>query len=91
MAKLYGEQLVLNDRVFDIANGYGTVIEANYKNFIVHFDNGRRIGFDTEGLYNGVRRVYWHDPVLVAPPKSKPEWDKTLNLVMATLAFVKKI
>ena len=88
MAYLSGEQVVLNDRVFDIANGYGTVHSLSTKKFVVLFDNGRRIEFNADGSLGGVRRIYWHDPIVVAPPRDKSKWDKFIGVIAAVLPLV---
>ena len=88
MAYLGTEQVVIDDRVFDIANGYGTVHSISKKKFVVLFDNGRRIEFNANGSLGGTRRIYWHDPIVVAPPRDKTKWEGFIRLIVAVLAVV---
>lgn len=88
MAYLGSEQVVLNDRVFDIANGYGTVHSISTKKFVVLFDNGRRIEFNGDGSLGGTRRIYWHDPIVIAPPRDKEKWKGFIKIIAAVLAVV---
>lgn len=81
MPTINNENVSTGDRVYDIAQGYGTVVSTMFNAIQVHFDTNVRITFDSDGHYGGVRRLYWHNPVVIEPPKHKTVWD-TLSGVM---------
>lgn len=88
MLELDGEVLGLRDRVYDIANGYGTVVEVRDRFFTVQFDNRRRIAFKDEGMLNGMRRIFWHNPLILAPPKSGVKWAALKQIIVGVASLV---
>lgn len=75
MSKLSKEQVHTNDRVYDLVQGYGTVIDTAFDEITVKFDNGIRISYNPKGHYGGVKRLFWHSPVVVEPPKNIEKWE----------------
>lgn len=74
MATINNENVSIGDRVYDLTQGNGTVIDTTFNEIAVRFDNGVRIAFDSTGHYGGVRRLYWHNPIVVEPPKNNSLW-----------------
>lgn len=74
MATISNENVAVNDRVYDLTQGWGIVIDTTFNEITVRFENGLRVMFDSTGHYNGVRRLYWANPVVVDPPKSSNLW-----------------
>lgn len=68
------EIVKLDDRVVDIALGEGTVIAITPNDITVKLDNGARVVYDKEGKYGGVKRLYWHYPVVINPPRDSAKW-----------------
>lgn len=88
MLQLDGTELKLGDQVYDLTNGYGNVSDVTTSNFTVLFVNKRRITFDAGGLLRGVRRVFWHDPLILAPPKNAAEWQHLIRLVVSIQGLI---
>lgn len=89
MATLNNENVTINDRVFDVAQGVGTVLDTSFNEITVRFDNGVRISYDSTGHYGGVRRLYWHNPVVLDPPKNIRLWDTLIACIKPTYAYLK--
>lgn len=83
MLELDGSEIKIGDSVYDIANGYGAVAEIRDRFFTVQFLNRRRITFKDNGMLNGMRRVFWHNPLVIAPPKSEARWDSFKLLIVS--------
>ena len=81
MVMISNENAVVGDRVYDIVQGYGQIVDTAFGDIAVRFDNGIRITFDETGSYGGVRRLYWHNPIVIEPPKSRAMWD-TLEMCL---------
>lgn len=74
MASINNENVSVGDRVYDVTQGMGEVVDTTFNEIAVRFDNGVRIAFDNKGYYAGVRRLYWHNPIVVEPPKDNRLW-----------------
>lgn len=74
MATLNGEPVSVNDRVYDISKGGGIVIELAYGEIRVQLDDGSQTHYDSEGNQNGKRFLYWHNPVVIDPPRNETKW-----------------
>lgn len=83
MLELDGAVINIGDRVYDIANGYGSVSDINDRFFTVQFLNRRRLTFKDNGMLNEVRRVFWHNPLVIAPPKSEARWNNFKSLIVS--------
>ena len=88
MLQLDGAELNLHDRVYDLTNGYGEVTDVAKDNFTVLFANRRRLTFDEGGLVRGVRRLFWHDPLILAPPKDAAEWQHLIRIVVSVQGLI---
>lgn len=75
MVMLNNENVSIDDRVYDIIHGYGSVIDTTFNEIAVRFDTGVRIAFSSDGSYGGIRRLYWHNPIIVDPPKDSKLWE----------------
>lgn len=88
--KLNGESVAIGDVVYDVIQGYGTVLDTTFNEIAVRFHNGIRITFDPEGRYAGVRRLYWHDPVLIEPAKDKKLWGSLQGILLIVYDYLRK-
>lgn len=84
MPTINKEIVKMNDIVYDIANGRGKVVALTDSTIEVKFDDGRRISFSPEGYLYGVRRLFWHDPLVLDPPKSLNEWEYARKVLITT-------
>ena len=80
-----------SDIIYDILNGRGNVATVDTNSIEVLFDNGRRMTFDATGHLNGVRRLFWHNPIMIDPPKSPEQWGYIQNLVVNVNKFINQI
>lgn len=78
MSTINNEIVAVGDRIYDVVQGYGKVVDTSFGDIVVRFDNGIRITFDNTGSYGGTRRLYWHNPVVIEPTKDDKFW-KTLR------------
>lgn len=83
MPLISNENVSVGDRVYDLTQGYGNVIDLTFGDITVRFDNGVRITFDKTGSYAGIRRLYWHNPIVVEPPKSGTLWGTLKTCLLA--------
>ena len=71
---LDGVEVNVKDTVFVLGQGYGTVAsvsaDGSFKVKIGRSTQEYRDG----GLIGNVRKVYWHDPLFVVPPKDATLW-----------------
>lgn len=89
MASLDNEPVLLNDLVFDMMYGKGEVVSFDDNAMQVLFANGRKITYDTTGHLNGIRRVYWHNPLIITPPKDETKWNAFLHVIVGVYNFMK--
>lgn len=89
MVMISNENVAVNDRVYDVVHGYGQVVDTAFGDIVVRFDTGVRITFDKSGSYGGVRRLYWHNPIVIEPPKSRPLWDTLELCILAIHSYLK--
>lgn len=85
MPLINNEIVKIDDRVVDIALGYGTVVAVSLNDITVKLDNGSRIVYDKEGKYGGIQRLYWHYPVVISPPRDSAKW-QTLSACIHEVA-----
>ena len=84
MPTINKEIVKMNDIVYDISNGRGKVVALTDSTIEVKFDSGLRITFSPGGYLFGVRRLFWHDPLVIDPPKSLNEWEYARKVVITT-------
>lgn len=89
MPKLNNEVVSVNDTVYDVSNGSGTVTAVTEKTIEVLFANGRRITFNQHGSINGIRRLFWHNPIFLDPPKDFSMWQKITYSVINIFRLIK--
>ena len=88
MNRLDNEFVSIGDKLFDIINGSGTVIDSTNTGITVRFENNRKMIFTTDGKYNGTRRIFWHNPVIIAPDKDPEKWAATTLAVAGLIKFL---
>ena len=84
MPTINKEIIKMNDIVYDISNGRGKVVALTDSTIEVKFDDGRRISFSPGGYLFGVRRLFWHNPLVIDPPKGLNEWEYARKVVITT-------
>ena len=89
MNRLDGEFIDIGDNVFDIINGYGSVIESNNSGITVRFNNNRKMTFTPAGEYNKTRRIFWHNPIILAPDKDSETWQSVVTAVAGMTNYMK--
>ena len=89
MSSISKENVAVGDRVYDLTQGVGTVLDTTFNDISVRFDNGVRITFDHTGNYGGVRRLYWHNPIVVEPPKDNKLWTTLVACVTPIFTHLK--
>lgn len=82
MNTLDNSPINLNDSVYDLVYGVGSVTSVTDTVISVKFKNGRTLSYDVGGRINGIRRLFWHDPLIIAPPKNKRIWDTFRRIVL---------
>lgn len=89
MVMISNENAVVGDRVYDIVQGYGQIVDTAFGDIAVRFDNGIRITFDKDGNYGGVRRLYWHNPIVVEPTKDNKLWQTMQNCLLSIHSYLR--
>lgn len=78
---LDGEEVLVGDAVYDIARAQtGTVSEVDGAGCHVSF-GAVRSRYSNGGLFVGVRRLYWRDPILALPRKNDQDWGWLADIV----------
>lgn len=65
---LDGDEVMINDPVYDILLGGGSVKSVTPVSCRVQFDN-RVVQYTGNGMFGQRRRLYWRDPVFMLPKK----------------------
>lgn len=89
MNRLDGEFIDIGDTVFDIINGPGTVIDSTKSAITVRFNNNRKMDFTPTGMYNKTRRIFWHNPIILAPEKDGAAWQGLVTAIAGLTNYVK--
>lgn len=89
MVMISNENAVVGDRVYDIVQGYGQIVDTAFGDIAVRFDNGIRITFDKDGNYGGVRRLYWHNPIVVEPTKDNRLWQTMRDCLLSIHSYLR--
>jgi hypothetical protein len=70
MERLDGDDVLVNDRVYHLGFGWGTVTAIENSGFFIQLDSSSSpMRIFSGGYWQGRRMVYWHEPVLLALPK----------------------
>lgn len=89
MVMISNENAIVGDRVYDIVQGYGQIVDTAFGDIVVRFDNGIRITFDKTGSYGGVRRLYWHNPIVVEPTKDNKLWQTMRDCLLSIHSYLR--
>lgn len=90
MVMLSDENAFIGDRVYDVVHGYGKIVDTAFGDIVVRFDSGIRITFSEGGFYAGVRRLYWHNPVVVEPTKDNKLWQTMRECLLSIHSYLDK-
>lgn len=84
---LDGDKVAAGDSVYDVAMAEsGTVARVTTRGDIeVRFSRGRIARYGPNGMFAGVKRLYWHNPVIEIPRKN----DRRVRLVAALLTTLR--
>lgn len=64
----------VNAQVYDIQQGFGTIVQVEADGaFVVDFKGGRVLRYSTGGYVGRSRRVYWNNPIIVEPEDDDKE------------------
>ena len=89
MVMISNENAVVGDLVYDIVQGYGQIVDTAFNDIVVRFDNGIRITFDKDGNYGGVRRLYWHNPIVIEPTKDNRLWQTMRDCLLSIHSYLR--
>lgn len=89
MTMISNENAIVGDRVYDIVQGYGQIVDTAFGDIAVRFDNGIRITFDKDGNYGGVRRLYWHNPIVIEPSKDNKLWQTMRECLLSIHSYLR--
>lgn len=83
--KLDGFEVNNGDSLFDLTprRGWGRVLKVYSDSVEVSFPRGN-ITFNSLGRQSGtgVRTLFWHQPLIIAPPKYKDTWAKKVDFLV---------
>ena len=82
-----GALVELGDIVYDILLGAGAVASINHDgSFIVQFDT-KRMTYQPGGVFMGVRRLYWANPIVYLPKKDD---GRKLSIIKTVIELLSK-
>jgi hypothetical protein len=86
MSTLDNSPITVGAKVFDLVHAWGEVTRVGTNTFTVAFGQ-HQVAFSFSGIAQGAgrRTLYWHDPIVIAPPKDATTWGKQRH-VLATVA-----
>lgn len=91
MPLINNENVSVNDEVYDVLYGYGTVIDTTFNNIVVVFPNGLQVIYDEQGRYNGVQRLEWHSKEIIRPPKDIRKWNALKKCTIALNEYLNSL
>lgn len=79
---LDGSYVEEGDAVYSVVYGPGLVYEVKETHYIVLFTGKGKRTFSWNGVESGLRNktLFWHDPIIVTPPKSIDRWNTLKNI-----------
>ena len=66
------------------------LVDSSFTEIAVRFDSGIRLSYDKNGQ-SGKKRLYWHNPLIIDPPKNKDKWASTIDCIKTSCEFVEKL
>ncbi len=87
--KLHNSTANIGDSVYDLVNTFGSITRVGESSITVQFTNGTQLAYDANGVQVGKGRatLYWHDPMLMIPPKDMSLWAKQKRALTAVLNY----
>lgn len=76
-----GYPVRVKDKVFVLSAGNGIVTKVATDGFYVKTSRGES-HYRTGGFLGNQRRVFWHNPVFMIPPKNKKLWKAAMELAL---------
>jgi hypothetical protein len=74
--KLDGYDLYVGDKIYDLAlKQWAVVKEVRENSFIAAVKNTTHTYF-TDGMRNDRKAAFWHEPLLIIPPKDVGKWNR---------------
>lgn len=91
--QLNGDEVFINDRVFDISaqRGYGIVVRITNTHFEVKYER-YSVMYDEQGYQMGKpwQTVFWEKPLIVNPAKGEQNWAVRRQIVDDFFKIVKQ-
>lgn len=81
-------EVKVGDTMFDIIHGKGKVVSLMFNEIKLRLDKGITFAYTKDGYSGGVRRLYWHSPIMIEPPKDKKKWDALSDVMLTLSAFL---
>lgn len=86
-----GSEVKLGDSVYVTAIGTGTVAAVSSDGgFTVKVGNSM-FNIRADGYVGNVRKVYWHDPKVITPPKDLHLWNTFLKMSTANYKMLQDL
>lgn len=89
LMKLHNYTANIGDSVYDLVNTFGSITRVGDSSITVQFTNGTQLAYTATGAQVGKGRatLYWHDPLLMIPPKDMSLWAKQKRALTAVLNY----
>ena len=71
---LDGYELYVGDNVYDTQYKQWVVVKEVKQNSFVGAIKGRTYTYTGNGFVNGTKVAFWHEPILIVPPKDVNLW-----------------
>ena len=79
---LDGSYVEKDDKVFSVSYGQGVVQQVTHNSYLVKFETRGTRTYSSNGVEAGykVQNLFWHNPIIVKPPKSIDRWNTVKNI-----------
>lgn len=85
-----GHPVRVKDNVFVLGVGNGVVTKVAPDGFYVKTSRGES-NYRTGGFVGNQRRVFWHNPVFLLPPKNRKLWKAATELAIVLYTNLEKL
>lgn len=80
-----GVVIAVGDIVYDILLGAGTVAKLNRDGSYVVAFTGRQMTYQPGGMFMGLRRLYWGNPIVFIPKKGE---ERKMSIIKQTVELL---
>lgn len=86
-----GSPVHIGDVVYVLGLGAGTVSSVRDDGGFTVKTAGGEAYYRDGGYIGNQRRVYWHDPLIIIPPKDNKLWDAHKKMSQANFAMLEQL